>query len=75
MKPNTFQLISLLGCILKLMEYRVTGQQTVHNHLPGETVEPDADWNVEFLLATGHLEPVKPSAQKNQDEPSEVGEL
>jgi len=57
------------------MEYRIIGLTTVHNHHPGEIVVPDHSWNVEFLLATGHLEPVKSSAQKTEtNDPSETGE-
>jgi hypothetical protein len=57
------------------MEYRIIGLNTVHNRHPGDIVVPDHSWNVEFLLATGHLEPVKSSAQKTETtDPSETGE-
>jgi len=58
-----------------MMEYKVIGELNVYDNKPGDIVVPDDTWNVEFLVATGHLEPVKPSAQKKQDDPSEVGEL
>ena len=57
------------------MEYRIIGLNTVHDHHPGEIVVPDHFWNVEFLLATGHLEPIESSAQKKKPiDPSESGE-
>ena len=55
------------------MKYRVVGLCAVHNHQPGETVEPDADWDVPFLLATGHLEPAEvPAPTKSKPEPVET---
>jgi hypothetical protein len=57
------------------MEYRIIGELNVHDLPPGTIVEVDESWNVEFLLATGHLEPVKSSAQKTKTiDPSESGE-
>ena len=57
------------------MEYRIIGELNVHDLPPGTIVEVDESWNVEFLLATGHLEPVKFSAQKTKTiDPSESGE-
>ena len=57
------------------MEYRIIGELNVHDLPPGTIVEIDETWNVEFLLATGHLEPIESSAQKKKPiDPSESGE-
>ena len=57
------------------MEYRIIGELNVHDLPPGTIVEIDETWNVEFLLATGHLEPIESSAQKKKlNDPSETGE-
>lgn len=49
------------------MKYRVVGPVPVHNIDPGSVVEPDTDWDIPFLLATGHLEPAKNPATKTED--------
>lgn len=56
------------------MKFKVIGELTVHNHLPGEVVEPEPHWDVDFLVATGHLEPAESPAKKTKNDPSEPQE-
>jgi hypothetical protein len=48
------------------MKFKVIGVTTVHDHFPGEVVEPEAHWDVDFLVATGHLEPAETPAKKTK---------
>jgi hypothetical protein len=54
-----------------MRKYVVTSTTTVHDHAPGEVVEPEAHWNVDFLLATGHLTPAEPAPKSKQSDPVE----
>jgi hypothetical protein len=56
------------------MKFKVIGVTTVHDHHPGEVVEPEPHWDVEFLVATGHLEPAESPAKKTKNETSESEE-
>lgn len=50
-------------------EYVVTGPQEVDGHAPGEKFTATLDLERrEFLIATGHLEPVQDQATNDQDE-------
>jgi hypothetical protein len=42
----------------------------VHDNLPGEVVEATPAWDVDFLTATGHIEPAEvPAPNKSKPEP------
>ena len=58
--------------MLKAVKYRVIGPCAVHNHDPGSVVEPDTDWDVAFLVSTGHLEACDEPAQKKSKSDPEV---
>lgn len=52
------------------MKYRVIGLVPVFNHDPGDIVEPEAHWDVAWLLSTGHLEPCdEPAPKKTKLDP------
>lgn len=53
------------------MKFRIVGPCAVFNHDPGSIVEPDADWDVAWLVSTGHLEPCdeQPAQKKSKSEP------
>lgn len=52
------------------MKYRVIGPCPVFNRDPGDIVEPEADWDVAWLVSTGHLEPVdEPAPKKTKTDP------
>lgn len=55
------------------MKYVVTSEVTVHGHHAGELVEPEAHWNVDFLVATGHLTPAEetPAPKSKKSDPVE----
>lgn len=58
-----------------MAKYLVTSATTVHDHAPGEVVEPEAYWNVDFLVATGHLTAVEevPAPKTKKTDPVEEG--
>ena len=52
------------------MKYRIAGPAPVYNYDPGDIVEPEADWDVAWLMSTGHLEPVdEPAPKKTKTDP------
>lgn len=52
------------------MKYRIVGPVPVFNYDPGDIVEPDTDWDVAWLVSTGHLEPVdEPAPKKTKTDP------
>lgn len=52
------------------VKYRVIGLVPVHNIDPGTVVEPDENWDVAWLLSTGHLEPCdEPAPKKTKTDP------
>jgi hypothetical protein len=55
------------------MRYIVTSGTNVFGHQPGELVEPEAEWNVDFLVATGHLTPAEetPAPKSKKSDPVE----
>lgn len=57
------------------MKYRIAGPVPVYNHDPGDIVEPEADWDVAWLVSTGHLEPCDEPAQKKSKSDPEVENL
>lgn len=57
------------------MKYRIAGPVPVYNHDPGDIVEPEADWDVAWLVSTGHLEPCGEPAQKKSKSDPEVENL
>jgi hypothetical protein len=55
------------------MKYKIIGPCAVHGNPPGKVVEATADWDVSFLLATGHIEPAEvPASTKSKPEPVET---
>lgn len=46
--------------------YKVIGPVPVHNCDPGQVVEPTAEWDVDFLMATGHIEPAEPASKQSK---------
>lgn len=73
MTLTIYRLISRFACTLPDMKYLVTGPCAVHDNLPGAIVEPDETWDVDFLLATGHLEPAEvPATKPKKTEPVET---
>lgn len=55
-------------------KYKVIGPLTVHNCEPGQVVEPTADWDVDFLITTGHIEPVEPAPKTSKSTEVEENE-
>jgi len=52
------------------MKFKIVGPCAVHDNLPGEVVEATPAWDVDFLLATGHIEPAEvPAPNKSKPEP------
>jgi len=55
------------------MKYKIVGPCAVHDNLPGEVVEATPAWDVDFLTATGHIEPAEvPASTKSKPEPVET---
>ncbi len=52
--------------MLKNMKYKIVGSLPVHNCDPGSVVEITEEWDVDFLLSTGHIEPAEPAPTKSK---------
>lgn len=55
-------------------KYEVVGPVPVHNCEPGQVVEPTEDWDVDFLITTGHLELVEPAPKASKSTEVEENE-
>lgn len=53
------------------VKYRISGPVPVFNNDPGTIVEPDENWDVAWLVSTGHLEPCdeEPAPKKTKSDP------
>lgn len=47
-------------------KYKIIGLVPVHNHDVGEVVEPTDEWDVDFLITTGHIEPAEPAPKPSK---------
>ena len=75
MTLTTCPWISKSPSMLEPVKYRVIGPCAVHNNDPGSIVEPDADWDVAWLVSTGHLEACDKPAQKQSKSDPEDGDV
>jgi hypothetical protein len=47
-------------------KYKIIGSLPVHNCDPGQVVEPTDEWDIDFLITTGHIEPAPPAPKQSK---------
>lgn len=60
--------------MLNPMKYVITSIVPIHNNDPGAVVEPTPEWDIDFLLATGHIAPAEPAPKQSKSTEVEENE-